>query len=161
VYFELWGLAISEDIRIGTVFLLALLSAPLSLTLLLYHLYLIWAGMTTNESAKWTDWREDIADGFAFKAKRSLIYGTRAEGNSPAEPNIAWPVDCDQTLIFTNGDPPKIGYQLTRESKSIIQPDDPNATVDPRWTRVRNLNEVVNVYDLGFWRNLRDGLRIP
>jgi len=160
VYFQFWGMAISDDIRIGGVFLLALLSAPLSLTLLFYHLYLIWAGMTTNESAKWTDWREDIAAGFAFKAKSSQIYGSRTEGNPPAEPNIPWPVNCDQTLVFTDGNPPKIGYQLTREFNSIVQPDNPDASLDTRWIRVKSLNEVVNIYDLGFWSNLRDGLCI-
>jgi len=153
-------LAMSNDIRIGGVSLLAVLSAPLSLTLLFYHLYLIWAGTTTNESAKWTDWRADIANGCAFKAKSSQIYGSPTDRNPPVEPNIPWPVNCDQTLIFTDGNPPKIGYHLTKEFNSIVQPDDPDVSIDPRWVKIKSLNEVVNIYDLGFWSNLWDGLCI-
>ncbi|KAF7504500.1 hypothetical protein GJ744_002180 [Endocarpon pusillum] len=29
---------------------------------------------------------------------------------------------------------------------------------DERWTQVRRLSEIVNIYDLGFWDNLKDVL---
>jgi len=158
VYLQFWALAIAEDLRIGGVFLLAMLTTPLPSTFFLYHLYLIWSGMTTNESAKWADWRDDINDGLVFKAKRTQIYGKPLGGN--AEPDISWPVDCDQTLVFTNGEPPKFGCLPSIGLNTIIQPSNPDAPTDPSWTKVRGLRDVVNVYDLGFWKNLRDAVRV-
>ncbi|TKA79520.1 hypothetical protein B0A49_01086 [Cryomyces minteri] len=92
-------------LSIAGVGLLAFYTAPLPLGLLAYHVYLIWAGMTTNESAKWADWREDMHDGVVFKARRSVALtadedgarvwargtayeGRRSGGNaSPAQPH--------------------------------------------------------------------------
>lgn len=158
--FSLWAAVIViEDIRIGVVFLLALMTAPLALGFLLYHAYLVWAGTTTNETAKWADWKDDIADGLVFKARKSEIYG----GFRPRDESLdtPWPVDSDQILVLTDGQPPRIGYMLSSCDNSILQPTDPNAAVDPRWTKVRSLKDVDNIYDLGFWGNLRDALRLP
>ncbi|KAI1937473.1 palmitoyltransferase swf1 [Ophidiomyces ophidiicola] len=155
---EIWMLAIANDIRIGAVFLLATLTAPLSAAMFCYHLYLIWAGMTTNESAKWSDWRDDVAAGTVFQAKSSQIYG-RHEGDAITESEIHWPKLSDQTLVFTtDGRAPKEGYTPTKDRFSILQPQDTNAEEDPRWTRVTNMKEVVNLYDCGFLNNLVDSL---
>ncbi|KAJ5669631.1 hypothetical protein N7462_010701 [Penicillium macrosclerotiorum] len=64
MYFHIWSVVIIRDPRIGTVSLLMLMTAPLAVAFLAYHTYLIWAGTTTNESAKWSDWSEDVADGY-------------------------------------------------------------------------------------------------
>ena len=64
LYLDIGGLSIAG------VGLLALLTWPLPLGLLAYHIYLIWAGMTTNESSKWADWRDDMADGVVFLGTR-------------------------------------------------------------------------------------------
>ena len=66
MYFNIWAIVIQMDSRIGTVTLLMLMTAPLAMAFLVYHTYLIWAGMTTNESAKWSDWKDDVEDGFVF-----------------------------------------------------------------------------------------------
>ena len=50
LYFSAWSWAIAEDVRIGAVGLLALLTAPLGWGLFFYHVYLIWAGMTVGSS---------------------------------------------------------------------------------------------------------------
>ncbi|KAF2239513.1 zf-DHHC-domain-containing protein [Viridothelium virens] len=153
---------IIETVSIGGfsvtgVGLLALLTAPLPLALLLYHLYLIWTGMTTNETVKWSDWREDMADGVVFKAKRSeavAINGpsglpqrpdTKFYGENPSldEVHVDWPVGSDQLLVRTiRGQPPGAS-----EAQSNI------------WKRCWRLNDVDNIYDLGFWDNLLDVLR--
>ena len=148
---------IVEAINIGGlsvtgVGLLALLTAPLPLALFLYHVHLIWTGMTTNETLKWGDWRDDMVDGVVFKAKRSRVFPISHQenfqaGNShsggPDEVHIDWPVDSDQILVRTvNGRPP---------ASDESQPD--------IWERCWRLNDVDNIYDLGFWDNLRDVLR--
>lgn len=159
-YFRLWSIAIARDIRIGGVFLLTLMTAPLSLGLFVYHLYLAWAGMTTNESSKWSDWREDITDGLVFMAKKKEIYGPHLYGKDVYEQGVGWPVTNDYILILTDGEPPRSGYLISSHSNSIIQPDNMDAPVDPRWKRVGSLQDITNIYDLGFWQNLRDVCRL-
>lgn len=159
-YFRLWSVAIARDICIGGVFLLTLMTAPLSLGLLVYHLYLVWAGMTTNESNKWGDWREDIADGLVFMAKKKQIYGPHPYGKGDHERDFPWPVETDYALILTDGEPPRSGYLMSTEPNSIIQPNDMDAPVDLRWKRVGSMQDVTNIYDLGFWRNLRDACQL-
>jgi hypothetical protein len=160
-FLQFWALAIADDIRIGAVFLLVMMTAPLALGFFSYHLYLVWAGMTTNETAKWDDWKEDIADGLVFKAKKSEIYEAPRPLNGAIEPKSAWPGASDQMLILTDGQPPRAGFMVSTRSNSIIQPDDENAPVDPRWVRVKSLTELENIYDLGFWCNLLDALKLP
>ena len=172
---------IIEAVNIGGfsitgVGLLAFMTAPLPLVLLLYHLHLIWAGMTTNETVKWNDWREDMADGVVFRAKRSEVVAAKAledplqrsdtmakdevkavstisdmhnlrNGHShtgnPLELYIDWPVQSDQILVRTgSGRPPASGQSQT-----------------DLWTRCWRLNDVNNIYDLGFWDNLWDVVR--
>ncbi|KAL2002813.1 hypothetical protein VTN02DRAFT_5856 [Thermoascus thermophilus] len=159
--FYLWMAVITDDIRVGVIFLLALMTAPLALGFLLYHVYLVWAGMTTNETAKWGDWKEDVADGLVFKARRSEICGGTKPRDRTLEPDSPWPANSDQILVLTDGEPPRIGHMLSSRSNSIIQPSDPSVAIDPRWTRVRSMEDVDNIYDLGFRGNLRDALKLP
>jgi hypothetical protein len=133
--------------------LLALTTAPLPLALLSYHIYLIWAGMTTNESAKWADWRDDMSDGVAWIGKKSVVDAhnrerqarrlrtrSRLSGIEPAadednELYIPWPNVSDQILVSTtDGKAPTGQEQL--------------------WERCTGLDMVDNIYDLGFAQNL-------
>lgn len=50
----------------GALFLLCFLCDLLILGFLVHHLYLIYAGMTTNESAKWSDVADAIRNGEVF-----------------------------------------------------------------------------------------------
>ncbi len=150
-YFQSWLWAFAEDFRIGGVGLLALLTAPLAWGLFFYHTYLLWAGMTTNESSKWADWRDDVADGLVFKTLRAPVVRERKpmEHDAKIEPFTDWPVFSTQKLVRTeNGKVPgseTINYGQREGNKSQI-----------RWTRVRSMEEVDNLYDLGFWDNLGD-----
>jgi hypothetical protein len=148
-------------IRGSGVGLLALLTWELPLGLLTYHVYLIWAGMTTNESSKWADWRDDMAEGVVFLGQRreetmqqggsvhpsSLPSPTSTFPGSPSEdeePPTTWPLESRHILIRTqSGQPPK---SLPSRIQSVAKEDS--------FERVWNLAAVENVYDLGFWDNI-------
>ena len=140
-------------LSIAGVGMLATATGLLPLGLLAYHCYLIWAGMTTNESQKWADWRDDMKDGLVFKASRKALethsrlrrYGDHSADSSngqinrefPSEPPVSWPVTTDQVLICTeDGQPPQGGEGL--------------------WKRVWELHDVDNIYDLGGWNNFME-----
>lgn len=151
-YFHYWVWAFAQDFRIGGVGLLALFTGPLAWGLFYYHVYLIWAGMTTNESAKWADWRDDISDGIVFRAERNLE-DMRNE-KSEVEPSVDWPISSTQQLARRKeGSPPNAhmnGGGIYGDPHQIL--NTPKLT----WRRVRGLQEVQNLYDLGFWDNLMD-----
>ena len=142
------GLAFADDMRIGSVGFLAVMTAPLAWGLFWYHIYLIWAGMTTNESGKWADWRDDIADGLVFRAEKTPENHDGSALNEEIEPFVDWPVASTHQLVRTNdGEPPEA---------RAIWPQNNTATGNSRWRRVSGLHEVHNLYDLGFWDNLMD-----
>lgn len=145
-------------LSIAGVGMLAAATGFLPLGLLAYHCYLIWAGMTTNESQKWADWRDDISDGDVLRGSRKALdthhrlrkYGDRgihaSNGSiqndqdidgSPSEPLVAWPMSTDQVLICTQHGQPPVGEEAL-------------------WKRVWSLRDVDNIYDLGGWRNFKE-----
>ncbi|KAJ4298936.1 palmitoyltransferase swf1 [Kalmusia sp. IMI 367209] len=149
--------------------LLALLTWPLPLGLLGYQLYLIYAGMTTNESSKWEDWVEEIADGNVFLGKRkeetmrdyrprAVNFQDSAQSSSSGtpistppetppedeEPSTTWPLESRHILVSTtNGQPPA---RLPPQIQSVSDKES--------FKRIWDLAAVENVYDLGFWDNL-------
>ncbi|KAF2802392.1 zf-DHHC-domain-containing protein, partial [Mytilinidion resinicola] len=138
------------SVSIAGVGLLALLTWPMPLGLLGYHMYLIWAGMTTNESSKWADWRDDMYDGVVFLG----LQKSKEEDNhldperELEEPPTSWPVSGRHLLVRTrDGQPPQ---QLSRRLREAAQ--------EGSWERCWRLAEVENVYDLGFWDNLMEAL---
>jgi palmitoyltransferase len=125
----------------GGVGFLALLTAPLPAALLAYHIYLLWAGSTTNETAKWGDWREDVRDGLAYAAP--------VVAESPMQPHTAWPRRSRFFLVVTcDGAPPR---HLAEDIKAVVGED-------AEWKRCRDLKDMDNMYDLGFWGNLKEAL---
>lgn len=148
-YFQLWGWAIAEDVRLGSVAMLTIMTAPLAWGMLLYQVYLIWAGMTTNESQKWGDWRDDVADGIVFKGQRSANVDRSRLNGPEVEPKVVWPIQSDQLLLRIESEtefPSTVGAngQINKRSDFV---------------NVNTLREVDNIYDLGFWDNFRDILR--
>lgn len=152
MYFNIWAIVIQMDSRIGTVTLLMLMTAPLAMAFLVYHTYLIWAGMTTNESAKWSDWKDDVEDGFVFKSSRGKVLDA-----SPLTDfdDLPWPFKSNQVLV-TDDEPPLEGYILVPGTNRVDYQSAEDAPIDPRWAPVRSMKEIDNIYDLGFWNNLRD-----
>ncbi|OJJ45482.1 hypothetical protein ASPZODRAFT_153132 [Penicilliopsis zonata CBS 506.65] len=159
-FFNIWALAIAADIRIGFVYLLAVMCIPLALAFLAYHTYLVWAGMTTNESAKWDDLKDDIADGCVFRSTKKEIYGDSPVPAGLRDDHPTWPMTSDQIILVTDGQPPADGFMLSSRSNYIVQQEGQRGPIDPRWRCVRSLREVDNIYDLGFWDNLREALRL-
>ena len=155
-YSHAWAWAISVDWQIGAVTLLCALCIPLAAGFLVYHVYLVWAGMTTNESSKWTDWKEDIADDVVFRAEMKTLrdtYTPLPEDVEPREEDVRWPkgVRARWWLIRTrDGQAPVRKVNVDGKKEEEVP--------DERWERVHSLAEVQNVYDLGFWDNLWDGL---
>jgi hypothetical protein len=162
--------------RASGVGLLALLTWPLPLGLLAYHIYLIWAGMTTNESAKWADWRDDMADGVVFMGHRreetmhehpsttqvhtvppQSTHSSSSTSPFPTPPEVppedeepptTWPLESRHILIRTrDGQPPR---SLPSRIQAVAKEDS--------FERVWSLAAVENVYDLGFWDNIREAL---
>ncbi len=121
-------------ISVGAVGFLAALTAPLPLGLLGYHVYLIWAGMTTNETGKWADLKDDMKDGFVWVCE--------------VEPRA------DDV-----GDADKGGSERAKKMMVALRTDDgmpPDCS--GRWRRCWKLREVENIYDFGFWENLKEVL---
>lgn len=159
--------------------LLCAMCAPLSTGFLVYHAYLLWAGMTTNESGKWAEWGEDVRDGLVWRARLGTLRKVDAEGEGegegelPSEANEGWlpeeveprPWDVDwppkgSPGWWHNGQQgrckAKWWYIRTREGEQPMMKDgEGREVVDGRWERVHSLRkEVTNVYDLGLWANL-------
>lgn len=136
-YGNILAWAFNKHLRIGAITLLCLLSSPLVLGLLVYHLYLIWAGTTTNETLKWSDLRSDMADGYAFQ--RSLPID-RQKNERYESLSVQWP--CESEHIITRS------YDG--------RPPNPIIIGIGEWKRVWKLDDIRNLYDLGFMKNLQD-----
>jgi hypothetical protein len=129
----------------GGVGFLALLTSPLPAGLLGYHIYLVWAGMTTNESAKWSDWQEDIKDKLVWVA--DMDQQTRAY----RQPGTKWPKRSNKFLVYTNdGQEPR---NVAEHIADVVQ-DGSKAT----WRKPIGMKEIDNIYDLGFTANLREAV---
>ncbi|TLS24062.1 hypothetical protein PpBr36_08328 [Pyricularia pennisetigena] len=139
-YFVLWSWGIADQVQLGAVGLLAILCSPLVWGLFGYNMWNVWGGVTTNESLKWSDLSEDMADGIAFKRR---IAPGRLKDLRFEPAYTSWPVEAEQIIIRTNdGQPPPV--------------EGAGLEGDGDWERVWKLKNVENLYDLGFWDNLAD-----
>ena len=137
--FDHFANAFIEDIRVGASGLLCAFTAPLAWGLLCYHVYLIWAGMTINESFKWDELKDDIADGYVYKCDEPRASGDK----SSDEPTVPWPVSIPQRLV-------------NRANNASIRREHGTRYMHPPWKQVRSLKDIVNIYDLGFGDNFVD-----
>ncbi|KAI0887785.1 zf-DHHC-domain-containing protein [Annulohypoxylon maeteangense] len=137
-YFIALTMGIQDDVGVGSVTLLALMTSPLVWGLLAYHIYLIYCGTTTNESMKWQDWQMEMDDGCAFKR---ALPGDRVKDLRHEAAWTRWPLEPMQILIRTEDGAP---------------PDVQHAPGVGEWERVWRLRDIENLYDLGFWDNLVD-----
>ena len=134
------------------------MAGPLPAGLLAYHVYLIWAGMTTNESSKWADLRDDVADGLVWKARRVDVLGQ--EEREREENTVTWPVRGQWVVVATKcGEMP--GSRGRQDSQNRHVKDGGVVVLEQGhghsiWEKVTSLAEMENVYDLGFRENLRD-----
>lgn len=110
--------------------------------------------MTTNESAKWADWRDDIADGLVFRSdRRESITGlTKNFSEDMTKPCVEWPISSNQLLVRCEDGQPPYAHHL----EGLLNSADSTSRDIPRWKKVGDLHEIDNLYDLGFWDNLKD-----
>lgn len=138
-YLAIWTWGLHADVRLGATSLLAILTTPLVWGLTIYSFYLVWCGTTTNESLKWSDWIDDMSEGFAF---RRPLPATRPRDASIEALETRWPVEPQHILLATtDGKPPEARLNLPGEGD---------------WEQVWGLRDVENLYDLGFGENLAD-----
>ncbi|EGR46745.1 uncharacterized protein TRIREDRAFT_50160 [Trichoderma reesei QM6a] len=138
-YLAIWGWGLHGDIRMGASTLLALLTAPLIWALFLYTLFLVYCGTTTNESMKWTDYKEDMRDGYAFWRP---LAPDRPRNRRLEPPCPRWPSSPEHIILTTqDAQPPS---------------QERNFAGQGEWEHVWDLNDVDNIYDMGFLHNLGD-----
>ena len=156
--FESWALGFAQNLRIGAVGMLAAFTAPLAWGLLFYHVYLVWAGMTTNETSKWADWRDDITDGIVYRAERLQV--AEHDGtwdDTEIKPFVKWPISSSQQLLVSEGGPPG-GRRAMTSSISLDPSSSSPRELTGAWRQIYSLADIDNLYDLGFWDNLMDVL---
>ena len=157
--FYSWSWVFAYDVRIGSVGMLALLTAPLAWGLFWYHTYLIWAGMTINETSKWADWRDYITDGLVFRSERTSASSVTTQDNADIGPHVDWPISSMQILVTSpDGRPPRDGAEGIKGHAET--PLKIVSRVEKPWRQVQSLDEIDNLYDLGFCDNLKDVIMI-
>ena len=137
-YMAILGWGITRHASFGAVTLLSILTTPLVGGLSVYTFYLVFRGTTTNESLKWSDWKEDMVDGFAFRRPLSVHSrrDTQLEGRC-----TRWPLEPVQVLVVTqDGQYPRATY-LPGEGE---------------WEHIWNIRDVENLYDMKFQDNMLD-----
>ena len=159
-------------LSIAGVGMLAVSTAFLPLGLFAYHCYLIWAGMTTNESQKWADWRDDMADGLVFISSRAAIrahtmrrrdalLAPRHTGTTTAGAAAAADVKLGTEMGLLAGaeEDPDVDWPVGSD-QIVVRTNDgrPPKGQEDLWRRIWGLEEVENVYDLGGWENFVDVL---
>lgn len=167
-YGQRWSDILTLQPLIAAPALLALFSCPLAAGLTMYHLYLIWAGMTTNESGKWADLREDIGDERVWRGRIEDLgddFAELVEGSWRGMGPVSWPLQ-PTWLVVTMEEPGRRPRVRRRENKrgevpngggvACVAGEGEQCGKDERWILVRSLAELENIYDLGFWDNLRD-----
>ena len=165
---------------VGATTLLTIMCTPLGGGFLVYHIYLLWIGATTNETQKWSDWREDIDDGLVFRARIDVLrrgregYKALPEHVEPRSEYVNWPPKEIPRWLWRPKAAPAKDTGGREGEKERYRPEYwyiqtrngdpptfklPNGQIsdDTRWERVWSLRkEVENVYDLGFMGNLWD-----
>ena len=87
-------------------------------------------------------------DGVAFKARISEFRDEFPLLPDNVEPrNVHWPIRKEWWMSRTTGEWPTKKRRRGSEEETVT---------DERWIRVGSLKEVKNIYDLGFWANLKD-----
>lgn len=119
--------------------------------------------MTTNESEKWGDLRDDIAEGVVWQASREALLGDYPPLPQQVEPgaeDVTWPVEAKWWVcrMGRRGERPRrwVRKEEGDDGEGQGQGQMVPGEVDERWELVESLAEINNVYDLGFWENLGD-----
>jgi len=149
---------LANEARAGSVTMLATMCTPMAWGFLAYHLYLLWAGTTTNETLKWADVRDDMSDGWVYGATRpeGLVPSSLGSEAEPYTPH--WPKTTDQIIVRSetgifDGSPNQDPDERAEAVKT-------NPLAKLEWVRMNRMKEVVNIYDIGLVANLKDVLSV-
>lgn len=146
-YAQAAGQVFIAETYLSAVFLLSFLCGILSWAFTAYHCYLLWAGTTTNETFKWSDLREDVKDGYIYMADETsegfqkAYHDEHDDWDHLVKPDVPWPRRQRQLLQRARPEEPE--YGLPREV---------------RWSPVKDMTVVDNIYDLGWKENFRQAL---
>ena len=110
--------------------------------------------MTTNESSKWGDLRDDVADGLVWKATRADVVGW--EEREREESRAKWPVAGKWVVVVTRDGEIPAGSRQGQNGHAGLVSVGRVGYEGATWEKVTSLAEVENVYDLGFLENLRE-----
>jgi len=147
-----FGLAIVNEVYIGAVFLLSGFTGVLSWAFTIYHVYLIWAGTTTNETSKWSDWKDDINDGLVMIADPADSSPDSPSPDSEIEEAEEADLDRAQPVTSWPGKSSQCLFRISAPGKTEELPR------DALWRRIESLDEVDNIYDIGWRGNFADML---
>jgi hypothetical protein len=137
-YLAFWSWILQMEPLVGGVTLLCTLTSPLIYGLYFYNIYLIYRGVTTNETGKWGDFQLDCEDGYTF----SRPLGKERLKDMRKEPDVPeWPKQSMHIYIRTSDEAP---------------PPDADLPGDGTWDHVWSMKGVDNLYDLGFLINIGD-----
>ncbi|KAK4695773.1 hypothetical protein P7C71_g2031, partial [Lecanoromycetidae sp. Uapishka_2] len=92
-----------------------------------------------------------------ISTERSIAGVQGGQNQRDIEPAVDWPILSTQQLISTeSGQPPDT--QANGGNGSTDPSPIQRGNIKQRWRQVRSLDEIDNVYDLGFWDNFLDAL---
>ena len=130
-YMAAWRNIVSLHPAIGAPTLLAIFCFPLAAGFVVYHVYLIWAGMTTNESSKWAELREDIADGLVWR--RRMQNDSGQSYHDECKKNVQGsPRDGNEIVTQHEGDfPRESNWPLSRSPWLVVRMATPNVQPPP------------------------------
>lgn len=131
--------------QVGIAFVgcMALLTAPVILAFLSYHVYLVSSGMTTYEHCKWRAWRDAIAERLVYTASIPNRSDFTEQGSILQLSRLG---PATQFLVLTTD-----GRAPRKLPQEVAMQVGEHAV----WTSVRTLRNVENIYDsgvLGNWK---------
>ncbi|GMM31803.1 palmitoyltransferase [Martiniozyma asiatica (nom. inval.)] len=117
----------------GLLFMMCSLLGPAVGAFLIEHFKMIYLGVTTNETAKWDYVHDLMINGWLFKYEYKI-------GN-----------DINQEYVILN--------RIIQGNKEYVKLSDNSViflTANDRLTAITSWNQLDNLYDRGFWQNLKD-----
>ncbi|CAN6638291.1 hypothetical protein TRVA0_017S00232 [Trichomonascus vanleenenianus] len=146
--YKAWSKAIvksSTHRKMGSLMILTALLFPVAFAFLLEHIKYIYLGVTTNETLKWEDLTDSMHDGTLWFYDHDTPEA-RQMSHAKNEPSIVLQKFEGENHFNRRLTPYE--EQRVQSHRLILK-------------KLDNLHHINNIYDLGFWRNLRDRLLPP
>lgn len=90
--------------------------------------------------------------GIVFKSRKPRTMSPDRELDVEEETQIPWPASTQQVIeVYEDGQVPESGSR-----RPFDKLDGEGRERSDQWMQVEGLHQIENLYDLGFWDNLRD-----